>query len=363
MPAAAAARMLPWVEVLKDLGNHVSIFTSSSVSCASSIVTRSYFATPSNKASIPYRLIQEIVLGLDLGIKFWFRRKNCDLCIVTSPPFFMACICAYFAKLAKIPFVFDIRDRYPRVLSDLGYLKTSDILFKLVARIEGWIYYKAQNRTTVTEGLVKELSENFVGLEFNLVRNGFDEIVFTHESLVPKKRNNFTVVYHGRLGRFYDSKTYLKIINLVHQLDPTIRFLFIGELPRFLNFHKPDNLEILPAMELGNLSNILVSCHLGICLLRDLPAMKNAFPAKVYDYIGAGIPVLVGPKGESTELVNKLKLGITFEKVTARSVADSIIRIKKDPEKWEAMCSNVKKSRISFGRRKTTRKFFELIFS
>ena len=85
-------------------------------------------------------------------------------------------------------------------------------------------------------------------------------------------------------GRFYDLELYLEIMSIVHHTDSTIRFLMIGELPKKIQLHKPPNLEILPAMGLESLAKILSSCHLGICLLRDLPAMKNAFPAKAYDF-------------------------------------------------------------------------------
>ena len=101
---------------------------------------------------------------------------------------------------------------------------------------------------------------------FQLVRNGFDELVFTDELLNFDKRSAFTVVYHGRLGRFYDLNTYLEIINIVYNTDSSIRFIMVGELPKEIHLNTPPNLEILPAMKLENLSKILASCHLGICL-------------------------------------------------------------------------------------------------
>ena len=85
--------------------------------------------------------------------------------------------------------------------------------------------------------------------------------------------------------------------------------------------------------------------------------MKSAFPAKAYDYIGAGIPVLAGPKGELTQVVNHFNIGITFEKISAKEVADIILRLKND-DIWFKMCAHVKKCRQNFGRRNISREFF-----
>ena len=171
------------------------------------------------------------------------------------------------------------------------------------------------------------------------------------------KRKAFTVVYHGRLGRFYDLDTYLEIIKIVYKADSSIRFLMVGELPSSISSNASPNLEILPAMKLEKLAKVLASCHLGICLLRELPSMKSAFPAKAYDYIGAGIPVLAGPKGELTQVVNHFNIGITFEKISAKEVADIILGLKND-DIWFKMCAHVKKCRQNFGRRNISREFF-----
>ena len=120
-----------------------------------------------------------------------------------------------------------------------------------------------------------------------------------------------------------------KLSKMVYNVDSSICFLMVGDLPQSTSSNAPPNLEILPAMKLEKLAKVLASCHLGICLLRELPAMRSAFPAKAYDYIGAGIPVLAGPKGELTQLVDQFKIGTTFEKISAKEVADIILGLKK----------------------------------
>jgi len=360
IPAAAASRVIPWVNELLKLSFRPLVLSSSTVDKNDKLVEKSFFPTPSNKAALLVRLVQELLLGLDLGLRILLK-KEVSLCIITSPPFFMACCCAFFAKISGVAYVFDVRDRYPGVLEDLGVLKLKSSLGKCLKGLEAWVYRGAKHVTTVTNGLLGELQSDFPNVEFHLLRNGFDEEVFKDELLDSKKADYFTVVYHGRLGRFYDIDFYLKLIELVGELESKIRFLMIGHFPQKILSLKSPNLEILPMMNLEDLSKKLSTCHLGICLLRELPAMKNAFPAKSYDFIGAGLPQLVGPEGELSETISKSGAGVSFKKINPERIARTIIDIKNNPDMLLAMRDQVILDRKNYGRRKIAQSYFQSI--
>ena len=361
IPAAAASRVIPWVAELMKLSFKTVVLSSSSVAKNEKLVEKSFFPTPNNKAALPIRLIQELLLGFDLGLRIFLKKNKIKLCIITSPPFFMASICAFFARLSGIAYIFDVRDRYPRVLADLEVLKLSSFLGRILQGVETSVYRGAKQVTTVTLGLFEEIKDEFPDVDVRLVRNGFDENIFNKELLGKRKNASFTVVYHGRLGRFYDHETYLKVIDLVGELDSEIRFLMIGDLPvEILSYHKP-NLQVMPMLSLKDLSVKLASCHLGICLLRDLPAMKSAFPAKVYDYIGAGLPQLVGPEGELSMSISKIGAGVSIKKINPEKIAHTIIDLKNNPNQLSAMRDQVILNRKNYGRRKIAQSYFQSI--
>jgi len=361
MPAAAASRVRPWVEVLDGLGATVRVLTSKLADANCPLVERSFFSAPCNRASLVLRLIQEIFLGVDLGLKIFLKRRKAKLCLITSPPFFMAFICSVFARCGGIPYFMDVRDRYPRVLVDLGLLNASGILHKSFSALERWVCSGAISLTTVTQGLKLEIGEAFPAKETYLLPNGYDEEVFTEDLLSVNKATEFTVVYHGRLGRFYDLQVYLKVMKLVEIADPSIRFLMIGDLPEELGRAGCSNLTILPAIQLEDLAKQLASCHLGLCLLRELSVMKKAFPAKVYDFLGAGLPMLVGPEGELADAVERMGCGVSFTKVSSKEVAQSIVELKQDSVRWSLLRDHTLQHRRDFGRRKLASLHFSSI--
>ena len=361
MACAASSRVGPWVDVLLAFGYEVSVLTSSTCNCNDPFVEKSFFPVPSNQSGLINRFFQEIKLGVSFGIKILLKRKKIKVCLVTSPPFFMACICSVFARCGGIPYLIDVRDRYPRVLVDLGVLKASGILHKSFSALESWICSGAISLTTVTHGLKLEIGEAFPAKETHLLPNGYDEEIFTEDLLSVDKATEFTVVYHGRLGRFYDLQTYLEVMKLVEKADPSIHFLMIGDLPEELAQAGCANLTILPAMQLEDLAKQLASCHLGLCLLRELPAMKKAFPAKAYDFLGAGVPMLVGPEGELSDAVERMGCGVSFTKVSPQEVAQSIVELKQDSARWSLLRDQAIQHRRDFGRRKLASLHFSSI--
>jgi glycosyltransferase involved in cell wall biosynthesis len=361
LPAAAASRVTPWVEVLNNLGSTVRVLTSRSAEANSPLVERSFFATPDSRSSLFSRLIQEIFLGFDLGIRIFLKHRKTKCCLITSPPFFMVCICSAFARFRGVPYFIDVRDRYPRVLVDLGVLNESGILHKSFSALERWVCSGAISLTTVTQGLKLEIAEAFPAKETHLLPNGYDEEVFTEDILSVDKAAEFTVAYHGRLGRFYDLQHYLEVMRLVELKDPSIRFLMIGDLPDELGRAGCSNLTILPAMPLRDLTRQLAPCHLGLCLLRELPAMKKAFPSKAYDFLGVGLPMLVGPKGELADAVERMGCGVSFAKISPEEVAQCIIKLKQDSARLSLLRGQVLRHRGDFGRRKLASLHFSSI--
>ena len=199
MPAAAAARISAWVSEMNALGLSTLVLTTCSVQAAKGL-KRSFFPTPNNRSSLSVRFIQEVLLGLDLGRRLYRVRKETDICMITSPPFFMGFICSFFARYAKIRYFFDVRDRYPNVLVDLGVISAGGFLERWLKKMERRIYENAEYTITVTTGLLHSLQKDYPKFDFHLVRNGFDENGFSQTLLESPKRNDFTVVYHGRLA-------------------------------------------------------------------------------------------------------------------------------------------------------------------
>jgi len=359
MNAAAAARSGSWASFFVELGHEVTVFTCAQADPDNSNLVRSWFRTPDNRASIAKRFLQEICLGLDLACRIMLKAKKTEVNLITSPPFFMAALCALACRLIGIPYVFDVRDRYPNALFELGILSAESWPGRLLLGIEKVVYESSLFVSTVTKGLVADLNEIIRRGEPFLSRNGYADIPFKDQLLPNPKFPRFTIVYHGRLGRFYDLEVLCEVIELLEDMEPEIRFLMIGDLSVLEARRSWGNVDFMSEMPLVELAPVLARCHMGICLLKETEAMRKALPAKTFDFIGSGLPMIVSPGGELFEMVAKEGIGLGFQQNNARSIAKAIFELYQNRDQLETMRKNVLIVRTGYGREKQANSLLE----
>jgi glycosyltransferase involved in cell wall biosynthesis len=352
MNAAAAARTEPWRETFVERGHGVTVFTSREAKDdKNQNVWSSRFGVPSNQVGLVRRFLQEIRLGRDLAGELRRRASRFDLAVITSPPFFLGSMCARSARLSKLPYVFDVRDRYPGVLFELGTLSRDGLPGRFLSKIEQRVYAGARSVTTVTDSLVQELMESSNSAKVSLVPNGYDGKLFPEALLKRKKRDQFTVIYHGRFSRLHDIDSLRQMANIAQGLDSEIRFIIAGPLPQGLsreNWGKTTFLGELPRKEIPEL---LAGCHLGVSLMKPSGATRVAMPAKAFEYFGVGLPVIAAPEGELSVFLRKHRVGLPFSNADPSSMAQAIVSIKNDFPAWEMMSANARALRPSLDRR------------
>lgn len=351
MNAAAAARSGSWVYLFGQLGHEVTVFTSSQANPGKRNLIRSWFRTPNNRAPVAKRFFQEICLGLDLACRIILKAKKTEVNVITSPPFFMASLCALACRLVGTPYIFDVRDRYPNVLFELGVISPAGWAGHLLLALEKVICESSLFVSTVTKGLVVDLHGITGGREPFLSCNGYSEIAFRDQHLSNPPLSNFTIVYHGRLGRFYDMNVLCEVIEILEKKEPDVRFLMIGDLANLKTRRSWRTVEFMPEMPLVELAPILTRCHLGICLLKETNAMRKALPAKTFDYIGAGLPMIVSPSGELYQTVTQKGFGLGFLKNDANIIAHAIADLYKNKNQLETFRKNIMVARRKYGRR------------
>lgn len=82
---------------------------------------------------------------------------------------------------------------------------------------------------------------------------------------------------------------------------------------------------------------LLDRCHVGIIPFLPVPNHINAIPNKLFDYMEAGLMLLVSNFKMWSDLLEKYNIGITFNPLNVNSIAQSMNRICQNPEIIEAM--------------------------
>jgi glycosyltransferase involved in cell wall biosynthesis len=101
---------------------------------------------------------------------------------------------------------------------------------------------------------------------------------------------------------------------------------------RIVELQLEEKVKVLPRMSYFELKKLTQRVHLGVSL--DKPLHLNytlSLPNKLFDYIHAGVPVLVSNLVEPARIVNEYKVGEVVEEVTPKVIAEGIQKVLNSP--------------------------------
>lgn len=242
--------------------------------------------------------------------------------IITSPPPLISCKSAVsIAKKYKAKLVVDVRDIWPDVAIEMGFIKKGGFKAKSFDRIAEYLYKNADLVTAVSRTKVIHLNEKLA--KYNkaalLMSNGVDGF------FVKQKQNDsflkefefdkfFSVIHVGKIGYAQDLDSLLDLAK--HCLDKNdVRFFLIGD-GVMLN-------HILDRIEKESIHNVI---YCGVRSMEEcFTAYKNSkltyvslvnekltdsVPTKLYETLFCGCPCLLSACGESADVVNESKFGL-----------------------------------------------------
>ncbi len=311
---AAAIRNYWFVKTLKEDEQNVQLVTGNDL----------LFKLPKNTDSAIKRLWKEQLAGIALFFKVLSSKH--DLYFFSSPPFITILLGSLACRITKRRYILDIRDIYPEVFLHLGLLKEDSPIYKFILGLTKKMYKSADSIITVSKGLQNKIRNHSPESKVELIYNGYDSDLFKPN---PNKFEKYTIVFHGNLGKFQRIDLLVEVARLMEKSHPDIQFKVIGYGPGEKHLQNPpSNLEYLGLMKYEDIASYIAKCHMGISLRTDDEISREALPVKVFEYIGVGIPVIVTPQGEASELVENKKLGSTA-KNKAQKIIQKILETKR----------------------------------
>jgi glycosyltransferase involved in cell wall biosynthesis len=234
----------------------------------------------------------------------------------------MACV------IRKKKYIIDVRDIYPDVYFAQGLIRENSILGRFVKRMTSSMYSGAHGVLSVTPGLVQKIKRLSPLARVELLINGYDRELFSPSK---EKFTRFTVIFHGNMGKIQNIPVILSVAKLLEEEE--IDFIFIGEGPQAELFKKdlPKNVKYLGSKNYSEIPSFIAKAHIGFSARRDDDIGADAFPVKVFEYIGVGIPVIMTPANGM--MLNMVQSGIyEFQNSQIEEMAKKILEIKNTGE-------------------------------
>lgn len=282
------------------------------------------------KDGLVLRLLSELVFVVRAC--FFAAVQRPDVIVASSPYMFLGPLGLLAARLAGAKFVWDVRDLtwlYPRTVGTrtYGFDAVLDRLMRFTAsRCDGLV--------TATEGLMSYFLKRPRRTLVHM--NGVSEDwLETLAALPAPSRTNALVVYAGLLGFNHGLRTLIDAAALL----PTVAFRLVGDGPE-----RPTLEAVVRSKRLSNVAFVgfvsgdeLVDEYRRASVLvshvRDHPLHRWTQPAKLWEYMATGRPVVHAGRGEVLAVLDGFAVARVVEPDDPNALAK---RIEESLEDWNA---------------------------
>ena len=302
------------------------------------------------------------------------RSGPVDLIMGTSPPIFQAISAWLVSKIRKKPFLLEIRDLWPEFAIDMGVLK-NPLLIKLSRWIERFLYSRA-NAFLVNSPAYRDYLNESHGIplsKITLIPNGVDPSFFSPddkgEAFLQDMgiKDKFVVTYAGAIGIANDIPTILRAAERLKD-DKHIQILLVGDgkekdnMEQLANKMLLENVTFTGARPKSSMPNILAASSACLATLQNIPMFRMTYPNKVFDYMAAGRPTILGIDGVIRKVIDAAKGGVFVQPGNDRDLAMAIQHLRKNPSKVKKMGSAARHYvEINFDRSKQASDFQKLL--
>jgi glycosyltransferase involved in cell wall biosynthesis len=339
---------------------------------AGGIKTLQAVVLPGLHKSYPWRTAVFISFMLSSTVRA-LRVRSADVVMATSPPLFQALSTWMVAAIRRRPLLLEIRDLWPQFAIELGVLRNRGLI-AMARRVEEFLYCHADHIVVNSPAYRDYLLGQGVSAEkISVIANGVDPSMYSPDddgSAVRGERGwngKFIVMYAGALGLANDVDLLLRAADrLKSHSDIVFCLVGDGKESRRLRFEVGRmalaNVVFLGAQAKANMPGLLAAADVCVAMLRDVPAFRNTYPNKVFDYMAAGRPTVLAIDGVIREVIERSGGGVFVRPGDDAGVAAAIVKLKLCPETRRRMGMSARQYALKhFNRDEQAQQFADVI--
>jgi len=283
------------------------------------------------------------------------RVRDVDVVLGTSPPIFQAVTAWLVAAIRGRPLILEIRDLWPEFIVDMGKLK-NPIAIGMARWLERFLYRRAHHFIVNSPAYVDYLiSKRVDSSKITLIPNGVDPSMFevgldvTSAAQALRERFNlvgkFVVMYAGAMGPANDLTVLLDAASLLRD-DPDVHVMLVGggkikaKLEAYASERSLTNVTFAGPQSKIDMRAFLQTADVCVATLQDIAMFRMTYPNKVFDYLAAGRPIVLGIDGVIRRVVEDANAGVFVQPGDPHALASAIRDFASNPQRGEALGRN-----------------------
>lgn len=270
-----------------------------------------------------------------------------DLLIVESPPLFLGLSGIPMSRIVRARMILMVSDIWPDVAVRMGNV-ISDKQARILERLEAFLYRRSACVALTNPGAVEQVKNRFPEVPCSTISNGVDTSLF-HPGLRSERvrkemgiqPGQFAAAYCGLHGVFQGLEV---VIDAARRLGDhqRIRFVMIGDGP----LKEP----LMDRARKAGLQNVIfqnrqpreripeILASMDASLVPLAASLPGTMPSKVYEALGAGIPILATRGCEAEQLIRRHGVGRVFDAGDSAQLAEQVLELSSNPSLHRRMC-------------------------
>jgi glycosyltransferase involved in cell wall biosynthesis len=281
------------------------------------------------------------VFAMAVGV-VWLDRR--DIVLATAPQPFAGVAGIAIARIRGVPFVFEIRDLWPESLVAMGEVD-NQIVVEVLDKMTDFLYAHADRVAITAPGMQEVVVE--AGCDPDhvwLQTNGIDHTVFDPDSAddIPERdlfEDRFVLSYVGTVGRAQGLDVVLDVAAQLQEAGyDDVLFVFIGfgsrydELAERSEARGLDNVVFLGRRPKDAVPNYLHASDGAFIHTESDDVFETMIPMKLYEALGAGLPVVLGARGDAVEILERADAGLAVKPGDPDAIVDAVQRLRDHPK-------------------------------
>jgi glycosyltransferase involved in cell wall biosynthesis len=348
---AAAVRLSRLAKLLRQRGHEITILTTLP-SYPQGIIAEGYrnawevveqrdglciirtwlWATPSPRIS--RKLLSQMSFMLTASLR-GLSIPRPDAVLIEAQPVFTSLAGVFFSQLKRVPYVLNVSDLWPDHLLSVGTLTAGHPVYRLARWLVNCTYHWASMVTAMSPawadaiqtyiGEQQKIRVIYNGVDLERFRPGLDAAGFRQKYNLGSSQ---LVTFIGTFATQYDFETMLAA---AAQFAPRqdVQFVFIGDGSQ-REWMSKANVRWIRWINHAEIPLAWSASSLTFWAMRDQGLYRGTIPAKMYEAMASGTPIVAAGEGIAADMINRCYAGLTVPPRDIDGLVNAISRLLDD---------------------------------